>query len=109
MARIGLITELKQSAAHLWTSPYAMPEHKESYFSEPQERINKCLSCPYSECFDCLSGKTQAQTGRPKKATGDLFAFLISIQIPVAEICETLSISRRTYLRKKQQLLSSIK
>lgn len=106
--RMGIVSELAQSAAHLWNSPYALPETKESYFSEPQDKINKCLSCTHSECFNCLSGRKQPKQGRPKKATSDLFAFLVAIQLPISEICEVLSISRRTYFRKEQQLLSSI-
>lgn len=39
---------------------------KESYFAEPQAKIDKCLMCERTECIDCFSGRNGGN-GRGRK------------------------------------------
>lgn len=36
-----------------------------------QAEIDKCLSCPFADCCDCIGGGKQMKRGRPKKSKGE--------------------------------------
>ena len=80
-------------------------EHK-NYLNVPQQEIDFCLSCPYSEasCDRCNGmGKIADDTnrGRPKiEIDGATIREMLRLRMCKKDICKNLNISDRTYYRK---------
>lgn len=77
----------------------------ESYFAEPQYKIDKCLACERAECTDCLSGRSLSGR-RTKNYDPENLRNLMSSGLKDAEICTVLQISRRTLMRYKKRILN---
>lgn len=81
----------------------------ESYFAEPQYKIDKCLACERAECTDCLSGRSLSGSGRGRRTKNydpENLRNLMSSGLKDAEICIVLQISRRTLMRYKKRILN---
>lgn len=93
------------SARHAWLSVDSMQSVRKIYSQEEQTKINKCLSCQYDECVNCLDKHYKHESKRGKN-TVDLeqLQYLLSLKRTIPEICEEMNISRRTYYNKKKLL-----
>lgn len=81
-----------------WLSEDSASEFAESYYAETQDKIDTCLSCPLSECRDCMEHKASSDS-----KLND-FKTLLGTGLSIKKICETLNISRRTYYNWKKQV-----
>lgn len=76
------------------------------YENVPQQEIDFCLSCPYSEasCDRCNGkGKIADDTkrGRPKiEIDGATIREMLRLRMCKKDICKNLNISDKTYYRK---------
>lgn len=77
------------------------PTRRESYYSEPQENIEKCMNCPLPECVNCLAGgkTTATKAGRPRTVSAERLQEMIALGISAQEVCEALGISKSTFYR----------
>lgn len=76
---------------------------------DKQEQINRCLSCPYMCCRNCLDAKNKEASmaaGEKQAKLLDEFCHLISANKNPMEICMILGISRATYFNYKKKIIS---
>lgn len=98
----ALVTD-KRNGLHLFAVRPMSGGYGEYHPQDSQERINKCLSCPYAVCTNCLSGrKTTSSTkrvGRPSSVDLDKLREMLVLKTPKREIMQTFGICESTYYR----------
>lgn len=81
-------------------SPYS-----ETYYGEPQSRIDVCLRCMKSECCNCFGGNTHESQGRPRANIDlDELKRLLDLGTPTPQICKQLATSKSTIIRLKRKM-----
>ena len=75
-----------------WKGRFAKKRQKEYRQENSDERISKCLTCPFEDCVNCYSDKRSA------------FEILLKSGMNRASICNALSISEWTFFNYKKTL-----
>lgn len=69
---------------------------------DTQAEIDRCLSCPYPECVNCLARterRTEAGPGRPKKVSAPEIRSARDSGLRPIQIAAKLGVSKRTVYR----------
>ena len=83
---------LVNSAIHAATPGAYRKRHRKSFTDAPQEEVDKCLSCPFSECLDCIDRGSNAEI--LKKVM-----FFLNMKVNVNDACKAAGISRNAYYK----------
>lgn len=85
------------------------PTPRKNYLDVPQQEIDFCLSCPYSEsfCDKCNGkGKIAGANGRPRlEIDPEEFRKALRLRKSNKELCAQFGIGRTTLLARKRQLM----
>lgn len=75
---------------------------------DTQAEIDRCLTCPYPECVNCLSrtesGRADGTVGRPEKASSLEIYSAWESNLSAGQIAAKLGVSKRTVYRKLSAL-----
>ena len=69
-----------------------------SYDVTPQSEINKCLSCPFTECRNCMENRSKNTAEKLRETMA-----LLKANMSVNDACKAAGISRGTYYRAMAQ------
>ena len=96
------LISLAQTAKKPWNTIDAQTAIR--YRSEPQVSIDKCMSCSFDECCNCLSSGKSGHVEKKKPSAFKEFERLFSSGLGKESICKHLQITTRTYYNYKSIL-----
>lgn len=89
---LELLVRSARKATIPWVGRPAKKQHREYKQGDSEERISKCLTCPFEDCVNCYADKRSA------------FEILLKSGMNRASICNALSISEWTFFNYKKQI-----
>lgn len=83
-----------------WNSPYreCKTQREEPYGADTPEQIEKCMSCPYPACINCLDTKSA-----PKYDAGKVIQLILAGK-RTALICRALGVRESTVMKLREEL-----
>lgn len=110
-----LSAALVENAVYPWSSPDAgawmflrggwVPSDLTTHDSQSQ--IERCMSCPFAdECVDCVSGGGEKKKRGRKRMDYTAIDALLSAGRSLRSIAAELGVSKRTVIRRKQEIES---
>lgn len=70
---------------------------------EGQDRIDKCLECPYAECFNCYDSRAK-ENAQHRNFDPDALMELLLLKKKPEEILQQMNVSKRTIYNYRKKL-----